>query len=186
MRTNRQNIPLVSYELRANNRSAQIASSGTSPPGMSKQAHTHREWDLFLAAERQTLQAGRWGRLGACLWDVTAQSDRQAAKKRCRNEPRWMKGREFSLYQKEASVVFLIYYDFKVQKSVFLFFFFLPLILAAELPLLPYHTSHLRGSRQKKKEKKKNTAGTEVESHARQRFDKLDFAVIDAESTAET
>lgn len=90
------------------------------------------------------------------------------------------------MYQEEASVVFLICYDFKVQKSVFLFFFF-PFPLYYRQNSLCYLITHLiYGAPDKKKKRKEKTAGTEVESPARRRFDKLDSAVIDAESTAET
>lgn len=79
-------------------------------------------------------------------------------------------GGECSLCTTKSPLLFLICSDFKVQKSVF----------------IPGRTPSVALSHISFVGLQTNRQQHGVEGPARLRFDKLDFAVIDAESTAET
>lgn len=79
---------------------------------------------------RSRLGSGRGGAgggagWGARMWHVTARGVRRVATKRCRNERRRMKGRAFSLYHKDSSVVFDPL-PLQSAKSVFLLLLLFP------------------------------------------------------------
>lgn len=79
-------------------------------------------------------------------------------------------GEKHSLCTTKSPLLFLICSDFKVQKSVF----------------IPGRTPSVALSHISFVGLQTNRQQRGVEGPARLRFDKLDFAVIDAESTAET
>lgn len=100
----------------------------------------------------------------------SSQSDRLVAEKRCRSGGKMDEGEKRSLCTTKSPLLFLICSDFKVQKSVF----------------IPGRTPSVALSHISFVALQTNRQQHGVEGPARLRFDKLDFAVIDAESTAET
>lgn len=108
---------------------------------------------------RQGVQVGEV-KLGVCVWCVTVHRASGSERKGAGARGRWMKGRNACLCSTKSALLFFDLRRLQSAKVCFLF--------PAELPLLPYHTSHLWGSRQ-------TDSGAGVEGPARRRFDKLDF-----------